>query len=68
MNNLATDDLSEQFVEDFSNYYEEPEFSEYDIVEFELGHHLGEFPLENHVSEIDAWATQALASNDFGAY
>jgi hypothetical protein len=68
MENLAIDELSKQFMEDFSNHYEEPEFSEADIVEFKMGYHQSESLHENYVSEIDAWARQALASNGFGDY
>jgi hypothetical protein len=55
-------------MEDFSNHYEEPEFSEADIVEYKMGYHQSESLHENYVSEIDAWARQALASNGFGDY
>ena len=68
MDNTARDELVTQVLEDISDYHEEQEHSECDIVEFRLGHRDRDSLHENFVNEIDAWARQALASNGFGNY
>ena len=68
MENTARDELVMPVLEDISDYYEEPDHTECDSVEFRLGHRDRDSQYDIFVNEIDAWARQALASNGIGDY
>ena len=68
MENAARTLMSSEFLNEFSDFYENPESIDADIVEFKLGFQQRKSLHDDYVSEIDAWARQALASNGFGDY
>jgi hypothetical protein len=68
MENTARNDLMMHVLEDISEYLEDQDHTECDIVEFRLKNQDHDSLYENFVNEIDAWARQAIASNGFGDY
>ena len=65
MENTARNDFMMQVMEDFTDSYED-DGNDCDIIEFRLGNR--DSLSENFITEIDAWARQAMASNGFGDY
>ena len=68
MGNTARDEFMMQVVENFTDSFEDDGHNDCDIVEFRLGNRERDSLSEHFITEIDAWARQAMASNGFGDY